>query len=173
MAGVDAPIGPKNVIKGTLEDDVLIITKAKGADGLRGLYEVNFNGRVRLLTEEQLNNIRFELRDGNDLLYVAPDVKANIEANGGEGQDVLIGGGGDDRLSGGAGRDVVIGNGGDDTLWGGLDKDVDVLDAGHDRFDSVMSRDGDKVAPTASPSLSWNNDENDRQIEMWKTSPKL
>ena len=114
--GVDAPIGPENVINGTLENDVLIITKAKGADGLRGLYEVNFNGRVRLLTEEQLNDIRFELRDGNDEMYVAPDVTANIEANGGEGQDVLMGGAGEDRLSGGAGKDVVIGNGGNDTL---------------------------------------------------------
>ena len=171
--GIDAPSGPMNVIKGTLEDDVLIITRAQGADGLRGLYEVNFNGRKRLLTEEQLNSIRFELRDGNDQLYVAPDVTANIEANGGEGQDVLVGGAGEDRFSGGAGKDVVIGNGGNDVIWGGFDKDVDVLVAGSDQFDVVYSRDGDKVAKTASPSLSWNLDENDRALEMWRTSPKL
>jgi Ca2+-binding RTX toxin-like protein len=170
MSGVDAPIGPMNVINGTLENDVLIITKATGADGLRGLYEVNFNGRVRLLTEEQLNNTRFELRDGDDQMYVAPDVKANIEANGGNGQDVLIGGGGDDRLSGGVGKDVVIGNGGNDTIWGGRDKDVDVLIAGRDRFETVYSRDGDKVADHG---MGWNLDENDRALERSETSIDL
>ena len=40
-------------------------------------------------------------------------------ANGGDGNDILIGSRGNDTLSGGAGDDILIGNGGQDTLDGG------------------------------------------------------
>jgi Ca2+-binding RTX toxin-like protein len=40
-------------------------------------------------------------------------------ANGGDGDDVLIGSAGNDTLSGGAGDDVLIGSGGQDILDGG------------------------------------------------------
>ena len=40
-------------------------------------------------------------------------------ANGGDGDDVLIGGAGNDTLSGGAGDDVLIGGLGQDILDGG------------------------------------------------------
>jgi Ca2+-binding RTX toxin-like protein len=119
-----------NIVNGTLENDVLTIKRATGADGLAGKYEVNFNGRVRIMTEAELNKAAFDLRSGNDVLYVAPDVTANISVYGGEGNDVLIGGGGNDHLDGGAGRDVVLGNGGYDSVWGGDDSDPDVLDGG-------------------------------------------
>jgi Ca2+-binding RTX toxin-like protein len=124
------PIRALHVVNGTLENDVLRISRASGADGLRGLYEVNFNGRVRLMTEEQLNQTRFDLRDGDDKLLVAPDVTANIRAFGGAGSDVMIGGAGEDRLNGGTGTDLVLGGGGFDKLSGGDDADVDFLDGG-------------------------------------------
>jgi Ca2+-binding RTX toxin-like protein len=150
MAGLieNARAAGFNVINGTLENDVLIITRAKGADGLAGKYEVNFNGRVRVMTEEELNKTAFDLRSGNDVLFVAPDVTANITAYGGEGNDVLIGGGGKDRLDGGPGRDVVLGQGGDDALWGGDDNDVDVLDGGAEGG-FVFYRPGDVLLDSA------------------------
>ena len=40
-------------------------------------------------------------------------------ANGGDGNDILIGSPGNDTLSGGAGDDILIGNGGQDVLDGG------------------------------------------------------
>ena len=40
-------------------------------------------------------------------------------ANGGDGNDILIGSRGNDTLSGGAGDDILIGNGGQDILDGG------------------------------------------------------
>ena len=40
-------------------------------------------------------------------------------ANGGDGDDVLIGSAGNDTLNGGAGDDVLIGGGGQDILDGG------------------------------------------------------
>jgi Ca2+-binding RTX toxin-like protein len=42
-----------------------------------------------------------------------------LTANGGDGDDILIGSHGNDVLSGGAGDDVLIGNGGIDVLDGG------------------------------------------------------
>lgn len=136
--------GPINVIKGTLENDTLIITKASGADGLRGMYEVNFNGRTRLMSEEELCRTEFDLRDGNDFLFVAPDVTARITAFGGKGDDVLMGGGGDDHLYGDEGSDRIFGGGGSDVLKGGMDRDRDFLDGGPGK-DVLIVRTGDKV----------------------------
>jgi Ca2+-binding RTX toxin-like protein len=42
-----------------------------------------------------------------------------LTANGGDGDDILIGSHGNDTLSGGPGDDVLIGNGGIDVLDGG------------------------------------------------------
>jgi Ca2+-binding RTX toxin-like protein len=42
-----------------------------------------------------------------------------LTANGGDGDDVLIGSAGNDILTGGLGDDVLIGNGGQDVLDGG------------------------------------------------------
>jgi Ca2+-binding RTX toxin-like protein len=42
-----------------------------------------------------------------------------LTANGGDGNDALVGSRGNDILTGGAGDDVLIGNGGNDILDGG------------------------------------------------------
>ena len=47
-----------------------------------------------------------------------------VTANGGDGDDVLIGGAGNDILTGGAGDDVLIGGGGQDVLDGGPGNNV-------------------------------------------------
>jgi hypothetical protein len=46
-------------------DDVRI-SRASGADGLKGLFEVSINGKVQLMTKEQLEHTRFNLNGGND-----------------------------------------------------------------------------------------------------------
>ncbi len=58
---------------------------------------------------------------GDDVVE-ASGVNANtisLTANGGDGNDVLVGSPGKDTLNGGAGDDVLIGNGGNDALDGG------------------------------------------------------
>ena len=45
-------------------------------------------------------------------------------ANGGNGDDILIGSAGNDTLSGGPGDDILIGNGGVDVLDGGTGGNV-------------------------------------------------
>ena len=47
-----------------------------------------------------------------------------LTANGGDGDDVLIGSPGNDTLTGGAGDDVLIGGGGQDVLDGGPGNNV-------------------------------------------------
>jgi Ca2+-binding RTX toxin-like protein len=47
-----------------------------------------------------------------------------LTADGGEGDDVLVGGAGNDTLLGGTGDDILIGNGGNDTLDGGPGNNV-------------------------------------------------
>jgi Ca2+-binding RTX toxin-like protein len=67
---------------------------------------------------------------------------ALLTADGGDGDDVLIGGAGDDTLLGGAGDDVLIGGPGNDTLDGGPGDNVVIASLTGDsvRSASVASR---------------------------------
>jgi uncharacterized delta-60 repeat protein len=80
---------------------------------------------------------------GDDILRIAPGFTAPIEASGGAGDDLLVGGDYRDKLFGGAGDDRLYGKGGRDVLRGGAGNDLlagggadDVLDGGpgHDRL---------------------------------------
>lgn len=51
---------------------------------------------------------------------------------GGPGNDTLYGNGGNDRICGGAGNDTIRGNGGNDRLDGGVDNDWIAGDSGYD-----------------------------------------
>jgi Ca2+-binding RTX toxin-like protein len=66
-------------------------------------------------------------------------------ANGGDGDDVLIGSAGNDTLSGGAGDDVLIGGGGQDILDGGPGNNTVFQSAA---FAPVSSNNTGAVTPT-------------------------
>ena len=55
-------------------------------------------------------------------------------ANGGQGNDTVLAGSGNDFLVGGAGSDSIVANGGDDTLLGGAGADTLSGSAGNDVF---------------------------------------
>jgi Ca2+-binding RTX toxin-like protein len=114
---------PSNTVYGTSGNDNVHISKAPGLLGALGLLEVNVNGNVQYMTQQQLENTNFALGAGNDTLVVDSNVKADITADGGAGNDVMVGGGGDDCLSGGKGNDVIFGRGGNDRLEGGKGND--------------------------------------------------
>jgi Ca2+-binding RTX toxin-like protein len=68
---------------------------------------------------------------GGDDVINASGLAAGIQltANGGDGDDVLIGGAGNDTLTGGAGDDVLIGGGGQDVLDGGPGSNIVIQSA--------------------------------------------
>ena len=117
------PITPGNNVYTGSGDDNVHISKAPGLLGALGLYEVNVNGNVQFMTKQQLENTNFHLGAGNDTLVVDSNVTADIHADGGKGNDVMIGGSGDDTLKGGDGSDIIAGRGGNDHIDGGRGRD--------------------------------------------------
>lgn len=61
---------------------------------------------------------------GNNLLRANAFTAGSVTLNGGDGDDVLVGGSKNDVLNGGIGRDVLIAGTGADTLDGGADDDL-------------------------------------------------
>ena len=75
------------------------------------------------LTGSAVQSVVFSGGDGNDFLN-ASGTATPIVADGGDGDDILIGGAGDDILIGGGGADLLIGGGGNDILIGGHGADI-------------------------------------------------
>jgi RTX calcium-binding nonapeptide repeat (4 copies) len=56
---------------------------------------------------------------GDDIINATGLTGMQLTANGGVGDDILIGSTGNDTLTGGPGDDILVGNGGQDILDGG------------------------------------------------------
>ena len=80
-------------------------------------------------------------RGGNDVILLAPRVDTNSELHGGAGNDVIVGGRGDDRIFGGDGRDLLHGLHGDDHLDGGADSDFLFGGLGDDELEGGLGND--------------------------------
>ncbi|MFM9842378.1 MAG: beta strand repeat-containing protein [Dongiaceae bacterium] len=86
-----------------------------------------------------LSLVSYVLGAGLENLSVFGDIggTGNSLANkiaGGNGENLLLGLGGNDSISGGNDNDTLVGGDGDDTLNGGLDHDLLLGGAGKDRF---------------------------------------
>jgi Ca2+-binding RTX toxin-like protein len=97
-------------------------------------FEINGQGGDDSLTVGDLNDsevqsVIFSGGDGNDFLN-GSGTATPITADGGDGNDILIGGIGDDILIGGGGADLLIGGGGNDVLIGGNEGDFFGFDTG-------------------------------------------
>src|SRR5262245_25657939 len=104
------------VINATNGDDAITITNNNGVVTVSGLAtEVT-------ISNFEANNDRIVINGlgGDDVITASGLGTAMLfTANGGDGDDALIGSAGNDTLSGGAGDDVLIGGGGQDILDGG------------------------------------------------------
>ena len=103
-------------IKGTNGDDVISVTMDGTTLTISGLPEQvvihNF--------EAALDHLVIDGLGGDDVIEATTLLAPfGIAANGGEGDDVLIGGAGNDVLDGGPGDDVLIGGAGNDVLTNG------------------------------------------------------
>ena len=107
------------VLNATNGDDAITITNNNGVVTVTGLAsEVtisNFDANDRIV----INGL-----GGDDVIEASGLTGMLLTANGGDGDDVLIGSAGNDTLSGGAGDDVLIGGPGLDILDGGTGNNI-------------------------------------------------
>jgi hypothetical protein len=130
------------------------------SQGRNGGLTISSDGHTVNLTARQAKNVVIRGGEGNDRIIVMdPKVKANLRLEGGNGNDILIGGAGrntlvggngDDYLQGGAradtfeggaGRDVMYGLGGSDRMRGGADRDYMDGGEGADTLDGGLGND--------------------------------
>jgi Ca2+-binding RTX toxin-like protein len=152
-SAVEAPIvvkvGDEYVVMGSSDaDHVQVIANDDGSFTIR--VGTLVNGSMVYRTERippGQTNLEIRTYDGNDVIEVPPDVKLNIRAYAGSGNDNYFGGGhpgasvggsGNDYIDLGEGDDVAFGGAGHDTIIGGAGKDV--ID-GQDGQDTIQGGD--------------------------------
>src|SRR5262247_581866 len=102
------------VLNATNGNDAITIVNSNGVVTVSGLPEAvtisNFEANDRIV----INGL-----GGDDVITASGLTGMLFTANGGDGDDVLVGSPGNDILAGGNGDDVLIGGGGQDVLDGG------------------------------------------------------
>ena len=117
VAGTPDHTADRVTVDGTDNADVIRVS-GSAADGatVSGLA-----ARVHITGTDPVDGLDVEAAGGDDAL-TASDLAAGVvsfSADGGEGNDLLVGSAGDDVLHGGAGDDVLNGGPGNDVLDGG------------------------------------------------------
>jgi Ca2+-binding RTX toxin-like protein len=105
------------IINGTRGDDVMTVDGDAAGINVNGLA-----ARVHITGSEARNDqLVINALDGNDVVVASQLAAGAIQftANGGNGDNVLVGSQGDDKLTGGPGNDILIGGPGLDILDGG------------------------------------------------------
>ena len=126
VGGGDDVAADNVIVNATNGDDVVTVAGAGTNVAVTGLYAgVKLSGGIAGSDRVTVNALA-----GDDVVDATSSAAsaALLTANGGDEDDVLLGGAGNDTLLGGAGDDVLIGGPGNDTLDGGLDDNV-VIDA--------------------------------------------
>ncbi len=132
------------VVNGTNGDDVAVVAgDASGVSVLGLAAQVNVTG-----AEAALDRLTVNALAGDDVIDASGVAAGSIalSLDGGVGNDIVIGGDGDDTLLGGAGDDVLIGGPGVDTLDGGGDDDVVIQLVGGDTATSATAADAQWLA---------------------------
>jgi len=124
-SGGGGDLQPDNVVvQGTNGDDVATAAgNAAGVSVLGLAAQVDIDG-----AESSGDRLTVNLLAGDDVVDASALAAAAIRltADGGDGDDVLLGGDGDDVLLGGDGDDVLLGGPGVDVLDGGDGDDVEI-----------------------------------------------
>jgi outer membrane protein OmpA-like peptidoglycan-associated protein len=146
-----------NRIHGSLVDNgesLTVRTEGGSVYVSNGSIEQRYIGIEKIMVNSGAGNDRIDLRGvldstieieihggtGNDTIFAAPNSKNVIF--GGEGNDRIIGGGGDDEIDGGEGNDTIIVAGGDNIILGGAGSDNITTGIGND---DIEGGDGDDV----------------------------
>ncbi len=152
-------------IGGTPENDTIAITPALGGGVKVGMNFVNYGsffptGRMLVYSQSGNDIIKTAAQTLNGVLtyvsvpvlFLAGNGKDILNASGSSADNVLVGGGGADRLIGGLGRDILIGGSGASTLQAGSRGDI--LIAGSTSFD-------DNAAALAAVLAEWSRSDLD------------
>jgi uncharacterized delta-60 repeat protein len=116
-------------IVGSNDCDIVIITKV-GSD-IKVIATFNPSNPM-LFDESTFSEIHVRVRGGHDIVVTTPTVTKPMTIDGGSGNDLLMGGGGENLILGGTGSDVLIGGGSDDVLLGGDGNDDMFGNGGND-----------------------------------------
>src|SRR6516225_6920900 len=112
------------VINATNGNDAISIVNNNGIVTVSGLPEA-----VTISNFEADDRIVINGLGGDDVITASALRGMLLTANGGDGDDVLVGSPGNDTLTGGNGDDVLIGGGGQDVLDGGPGNNVVIASA--------------------------------------------
>jgi Ca2+-binding RTX toxin-like protein len=110
------------IVNGTAGDDAITV-----AGDASGVSVTGLAAQVNIIGAEAANDrLTVNALAGDDVVEASGRAANAIQfvANGGDGDDVLIGSAGNDTLHGGNGDDVLNGNGGVDVLDGGPGNNV-------------------------------------------------
>ena len=134
-SGVDDGQADNVTVNGTAGDDVAIVGQ-QGSD----LQVVNLKPTVTVsASSPETDHLIVAALDGDDIVDASgvSGASALLSLDGGNGNDILVGGPGNDTISGGAGDDLLIGGDGIDTLDGGPGDDT--LIQGENNTDGLVS----------------------------------
>lgn len=136
------------VVNATQGDDVVSVNGQA-----RDATAVGLPARVALTgSGPGVDRLTVNARNGDDVVD-ATAVAAGatlLSLNGGDGDDVLVGGSGNDTISGGVGDDVLVGGGGTDVLDGGAGDNVVIGSAAATSRSTTAAVGADWVAAHAS-----------------------
>ncbi len=110
------------IVSGTNGDDVVVVSGDASGVAVSGLFsQVNITG-----AEAANDRLTVRAQAGNDVVEATGLAAGGIQltAEGGSGDDVLLGGAGNDVLHGDDGDDVLIGGPGQDVLDGGTGDNI-------------------------------------------------
>ncbi len=113
-----------------------------------------------------VTGIRISLGDGNDHAIIHPQITASGWIDGGPGNDVLHGGGGNDTLIAGTGSNTLTGGGGNDVFVGVDDDDNLQGGSGFDLFIRAMTADESEESD-----FGWTTSSGDLLIADWTQHP--
>jgi Ca2+-binding RTX toxin-like protein len=125
-SGVGNGAADSVIVNGTAGDDVITVAGDASGVAVLGLSAV-----VNITGAEAANDRLTVNALGGDDVVQASSLSAGaigLIADGGDGNDVLIGSAGNDTLLGGAGDDVLIGGPGQDVLDGGTGDNILIQD---------------------------------------------
>ena len=141
------------VVNATNGDDVVLVTGDGASASVLGLSaQINMTG-----AEGANDRLTVNALGGDDVVEASGLAAGTIQltADGGQGNDVLVGSDGDDVLLGGPDDDVLVGGGGTDVLDGGDGDDIEiqlVAPAGPNQRAAVS---GDLVSSATPADAEW------------------